>query len=210
MEMHSTLAWAHPSSRDRSRWATLFPLLADRQTPRGLGASGPGQDVLHRAPERDRKAALRAALPGAGPGQPARTVDVYGLQILDATLEAGNSTEVEADTTALALLLKHEFLDGGADDVTLANLGEVLLDSTLTALSNFLVRSNSQSSVAPASFTVGDGGAISLHTLFLHDLDLGGWPFHPAWSLLQGKMSPRHQHNAWIKELSLACVVPFG
>ena len=41
-------------------------------------------------------------------------VDVYGLQILDATLKAGNLTEVEADTTALALLLKHKFLDGGA------------------------------------------------------------------------------------------------
>ena len=41
------------------------------------------------------------------PGQTAGTVDVYGLQILDATLEAGNTTEVEADTTASALLLKH-------------------------------------------------------------------------------------------------------
>ena len=48
------------------------------------------------------------------PNQTAGTVDVYGLQILDATLEAGN-TEVE--------------------------------------LGNFLVRSNSQSSVALASFT---------------------------------------------------------
>ena len=47
----------------------------------------------------------------------AGTVGVYGLQILDATLKAGNTTEVEADTTASALL-KHEFLDGGADDVT--------------------------------------------------------------------------------------------
>ena len=37
---------------------------------------------------------------------------------------AGNTTEVEADTTASALLLKHEFLDEGADDVTLATLGE--------------------------------------------------------------------------------------
>ena len=48
------------------------------------------------------------------------------------------------DTAASALLLKHEFLDGGADDVT--------LEPTLTTLGNFLVRSNSQSSVAlPAS-----------------------------------------------------------
>ena len=53
------------------------------------------------------------------PNQTAGTVDVYGLQILDATLE---------DTAALALLLKHEFLDGGADDVALATLGEVLLE----------------------------------------------------------------------------------
>ena len=56
---------------------------------------------------------------------------------------------------ASALLLKHKFLDGGADDVTLATLGEVLLEPTLTTLGNFLVRSNSQSSVALASFTVG-------------------------------------------------------
>ena len=68
-------------------------------------------------------------------------MDVYGLQILDATL-AGNA--VEEDTAASALLLKHEFLDGGADDVTLATLGEVLLEPTLTTLGNFLVRSNSQ------------------------------------------------------------------
>ena len=85
------------------------------------------------------------------PNQTAGTVDVYGLQILDATLEAGNA--VEEDTAASALLLKHEFLDGGADDVTLATLGEVLLEPTLTTLGNFLVRSNSQSSVASASFT---------------------------------------------------------
>ena len=49
----------------------------------------------------------------------------------------------EEDTTASALLLKHEFLDGGADDVTLATLGKVLLEPTLTTLGNFLVRSNS-------------------------------------------------------------------
>ena len=108
-----------------------------------------GQDVLHSAAKRSCEAALRCALPGAGPNQTAGTVDVYGLQILDATLEAGNAAE-EEDTAASALLLKHEFLDGGADDVTLATLGEV--EPTLT---NFLVRSNSQSSVALASFAVG-------------------------------------------------------
>ena len=81
------------------------------------------------------------------PNQTAGTVDVYGLQILDATLETGNAVEAEEDTAASALLLKHEFLDGGADDVTLATLGEVLLEPTLTTLGNFLVRSNSQSSV---------------------------------------------------------------
>ena len=59
------------------------------------------------------------------PNQTAGTVDVYGLQILDATLETGNTAEVEEDTAASALLLRHEFLDGGADDVTLATLGEV-------------------------------------------------------------------------------------
>ena len=77
------------------------------------------------------------------PNQTAGTVHVYALQILDATLEGGN-TEAEEDTAALALLLMHEFLDGGADDVTLATLGEVLLEPTLTTLGNFLLRSNSQ------------------------------------------------------------------
>ena len=92
------------------------------------------------------------------PNQTAGTVDVYGLQILDATLETGNTEE--EDTAASALLLKHEFLDGGADDVTLATLGEVLLEPTLTTLGNFLVRSNSP------SFTVGgfqlEGYAMTL------------------------------------------------
>ena len=74
------------------------------------------------------------------PNQTAGTVDVYGLQILGATLETGAAEE--EDTAASALLLKHEFLDGGADDVTLATLGEALLEPTLT-LGNFLVRSNS-------------------------------------------------------------------
>ena len=87
------------------------------------------------------------------PNQTAGTVDVYGLQILDATLEAGNTAE--EDTPASALLLKQEFLDGGADDVTLATLAEVLLEPTLTTLGNFLVRSNRQRFVALASFTVG-------------------------------------------------------
>ena len=98
------------------------------------------------------------------PNQTAGTVDVYGLQILDATLETGNT--VEEDAAASALLLKHEFLDGGADDVTLATLGDVLLEPTLTTLGNFLVRSNSQSSVASASFAVGgfqlEGYAMTL------------------------------------------------
>ena len=72
------------------------------------------------------------------PNQTAGTVDVYGLQILDATLETGNAVEAEEDTAASALLLKHEFLDGGADDVTLATLGEVLLEPTLTTLAGAL------------------------------------------------------------------------
>ena len=97
------------------------------------------------------------------PNQTAGTADVYGLQILDATLEAGNTEE---EDTAASALLKHEFLDGGADDVTLATLGEVLLEPTLTTLGNFLVRSNSQSCVASASFAVGgfqlEGYAMTL------------------------------------------------
>ena len=98
------------------------------------------------------------------PNQTAGTVDVYGLQILDATLEAGTEEE---DTAASALLLKHEFLDGGADDVTLATLGEVLLEPTLTTLGNFLVRSNSQSSNA------GETLLIRLPVPAGHGLQLG-------------------------------------
>ena len=42
-----------------------------------------GQDVLHRAAKQSCEAALRGALPGAGPAQPdGRNGDVYGLQIL--------------------------------------------------------------------------------------------------------------------------------
>ena len=98
---------------------------------------------------------------------------MYGLQILDATLEAGNTEE--EDTSAL--LLKHEFLDGGADDVTLATLGEVLLEPTLTTLGIFLVRSNSQSSLASASFAVGgfqlEGYAMTLSLEHRAHLQLG-------------------------------------
>ena len=54
------------------------------------------------------------------PGLPNGTVDVYGLQILGATL-----------------LLKHKFLDGGADDVTLPTLGKVLLEPSSPRLEIF-------------------------------------------------------------------------
>ena len=117
------------------------------------------------SPVRSKKRHFGAHFQALGlPNQTAGTVDVYGLQILDATLEAGNTAE--EDTAASALLLKHEFLDGGADDVTLATLGKVLLEPTLTTLGNFLVRSNRQSSVASASFAVGgfqlEGYAMTL------------------------------------------------
>ena len=150
------LRGAHVRGRQRLR-----PVV--RQLRGRPGRLEHGQDVLHSASERGGKAALRCEAP-ALPNQTAGTVDVYGLQILDATLEAGNTAE--EDTAASALLLKHEFLDGGADDVTLATLGEALLEPTLTTLGNFLVRSNSQSSVASASFAVGgfqlEGYAMTL------------------------------------------------
>ena len=141
------LCGVHVRGRQRLR----PPVRQLRGRPGGLEH---GQDVLHSASER-------------GPNQTAGTVDVYGLQILDATLEAGDTAE--EDTAASALLLKHKFLDGGADHVTLATLGEVLLEPTLTTLGNFLVRSNSQSSVASASFAVGgfqlEGYAMTLSAL---------------------------------------------
>ena len=124
------------------------------------------------------------------PNQTAGTVDVYGLQMLDATLETGNTAEVEENTAASALLLRHEFLDGGADDVTLATLGEVLLEPTLTTLGNFLVRSNSQSSVASASFTVGgfqlEGYAMTLSAFAWNIVRTPstagtGWARPPTW-----------------------------
>ena len=60
-----------------------------------------GQDVLHSASERSCEAAL-GRIAGAGPAQPDGW-NVYGLQIL-ATLETGNTAEVEEDTAASALL----------------------------------------------------------------------------------------------------------
>ena len=129
------------------------------------------------------------------PNQTAGTVDVYGLQILDATLETGNAVEAEEDTAASALLLKHEFLDGGADDVTLATLGEVLLEPTLTTLGNFLVRSNSQSSVASASFTVGgfqlEGYAMTLSAF--------------AWNIVRTyTLTPGRRYSFWGTRHALA------
>ena len=117
-----------------------------------------GQDVLHSAAQRSGEACT-SAQPNGWNGGRLRPPDP------GRNLETGN-TEEEEDTAASALLLKHEFLDGGADDVTLATLGEVLLEPTLTTLGNFLVRSNSQSSVASASFAVGgfqlEGYAMTL------------------------------------------------
>ena len=103
-------------------WATRAPGALPRVPPNGVAKLHFGADFQ---------------APGL-PNQTAGTVDVYGLQILDATLETGNAVEAEEDTAASALLLKHEFLDGAADDVTLATLGEVLLEPTLTTLGNFL------------------------------------------------------------------------
>ena len=63
------------------------------------------------------------------PNQTAGTVDVYGLQILDATLEAGNTnTAEEEDTAASALLLKHEFarkFPGALQQPELRGLGQL-------------------------------------------------------------------------------------
>ena len=89
---------------------------------------------------------------------------------------------------ASALLLKHEFLDGGANDVTLATLGKVLLEPTLTTLGNFLVRSNSQSSVASASFTVGgfqlEGYAMTLSAF--------AWNIVRTYTLTPGRVAKLH------------------
>ena len=77
-----------------------------------------GQDVLHSAAKRGCKAALWCALPGAGPAQP-NGRNGGRLRPPDPGRNPGE-VEAEEDTAASALLLKHEFLDGGADDVTLA------------------------------------------------------------------------------------------
>ena len=78
---------------------------------------------------------LRGALPGAGPAQP----------------DGRNGGRLRPPDPGRNPGDRQHVLDGGADDVTLATLGEVLLEPTLTTLGNFLVRSNSQSSVASAS-----------------------------------------------------------
>ena len=120
-----------------------------------------GQDVLHSAAKWSGEAALRGALPGAGPPQP-HGRNGGRLRPPDPGRNPGGRQH--GGGGGHGGLLKHEFLDRGADDVTLATLGEVLLEPTLTTLGNFLVRSNS--SVASASFTVGgfqlEGYAMTL------------------------------------------------
>ena len=121
---------AHLQLDARARAALRLPLPARHGLQlRGVHVRGrqrlrPIVRQLRGRPGRTAKMYFTVLAP-ALPNQTAGTVDVYGLQILDATLEAGNTAE--EDTAASALLLKHEFLDGGADDVTLATLGEVLL-----------------------------------------------------------------------------------
>ena len=118
-----------------------------------------GQDVLHRAAKRSGEAALRCA------ACPTRRQERWTCTASRSWTQPWRPA-TRRDTAASALLLKHEFLDGGADNVTLAILGEVLLEPTLTTLGNFLVHSNSQSSVASASFAVGgfqlEGYAMTL------------------------------------------------
>ena len=87
------------------------------------------------------------------PNQTAGTVDVYGLQILDATLEAGDTSggvhggfgpAAEAQVPRRRGRRRHAGHPGqGAAGAHAHHAG------------NFLVRSNSQSSVASASFAVG-------------------------------------------------------
>ena len=109
----------------------------------GLQLRGAHVDPLYGSFVGDQGAWSSAHFQAPGlPNQTAGMVDVYGLHI------AGDTEE--EDTAA-------------ADDVTLATLG---MEPTLTTLGNFLVRSNSQSSAALASFTVGgfqlEGYAMTL------------------------------------------------
>ena len=50
------------------------------------------------------------------------------LRVLRARRNPGDRNTAEEEDTAASALLLNEFLDGGADDVTLATLGEVLLE----------------------------------------------------------------------------------
>ena len=84
-----------------------------------------GQDVLHSAAKRSGKAALRGALPGAGPAQPDGR-NGGRLRPPDPGWSGGGGDG--------GLGPAAEFLDGGADDVTLATLGEVLLEPFSGAL----------------------------------------------------------------------------
>ena len=93
------------------------------------------------------------------------------------------ASERGAEVAALALLLKHEFLDGGADDVTLATLGEVLLGPTLATLGNFLPTARAPWPAsqweAPAHW-LGDSAAGADHPVPLRVREVGlvqaaGW-----------------------------------
>ena len=121
------LRGAHVTVQQRLR-----PLV--RQLRGRPGCLEHGQDVLHSASKRSGKAALlqnRAC--------PTRQLERWTSTASRSWTQPWRpaTRRVEEDTAASALLLKHEFLDGGADDVTLATLGEVLLEPTLTTQGNF-------------------------------------------------------------------------
>ena len=146
------LRGAHVRGRQRLR-----PVV--RQLRGRPGRLEHGQDVLHSAAKRSCEAALRCALPGAGPAQP-NGRNGGRLRPPDPGRNPGGRQHSGGGHGGFGAAAE------GADDVKLATLGEVLLEPTLTTLGNFLVRSNSQSSVASASFTVGgfqlEGYAMTL------------------------------------------------
>ena len=110
-----------------------------------------GQDVLHRRPTELRS--CTSARTSRRRTCPTKRQERWTSTASDPGRNPGGRQHKHSGGGhgGLGALLKHKFLDGGADDVTLATLGKVLLEPTLTTLGNFLVLQQLELRGRPAS-----------------------------------------------------------